>query len=62
MAQKSDARETSKIDSQRASDWASYLEKGPVASPDFMEGIEDIPVQERESPAERLNPRRKNRN
>jgi len=28
--------------------WTSYLAEGPVASADFMEGIEDLPVQERE--------------
>jgi antitoxin VapB len=35
--------------SPRPSDWSSYLSEGPIASPDFMEGIEDLPVQERES-------------
>lgn len=30
-------------------DWSSYLAEAPVASADFMEGIEDLPVQERES-------------
>jgi antitoxin VapB len=35
--------------SPRPSDWSAYLADGPVASPDFMEGIEDLPVQERES-------------
>jgi len=34
--------------SPRPSDWSSYLADGPIASPDFMEGIEDLPVQERE--------------
>ncbi|HTW57523.1 MAG TPA: type II toxin-antitoxin system VapB family antitoxin [Terriglobales bacterium] len=33
--------------SPRPSDWSSYLVDGPVASEDFMEGIEDLPVQER---------------
>ena len=35
--------------SPRPLDWASYLAEAPVASPGFMEGIEDLPVQERES-------------
>jgi antitoxin VapB len=34
--------------SPRPFDWTSYLADAPVASPDFMEGIEDLPVQERE--------------
>ena len=29
-------------------DWSSYLAAGPVASEGFMEGVEDLPVQERE--------------
>ena len=29
-------------------DWSAYLGGGPVASAAFMEGIEDLPVQERE--------------
>ncbi len=33
--------------SPRPSDWTLYLAEGPVASEDFMEGIEDLPVQER---------------
>ncbi|HEY6349396.1 MAG TPA: type II toxin-antitoxin system VapB family antitoxin [Candidatus Angelobacter sp.] len=32
----------------RPLDWSSYLAAGPVASQSFMEGIEDLPVQERE--------------
>jgi len=35
--------------SPRPSDWSSYLKEGPVASADFMENVEDLPVQERES-------------
>ncbi|HLJ46570.1 MAG TPA: type II toxin-antitoxin system VapB family antitoxin [Bryobacteraceae bacterium] len=35
--------------SPRPLDWSSYLGEAPVASADFMEGIEDLPVQERES-------------
>ncbi len=35
--------------SPRPLDWYSYLAEAPVASADFMEGIEDLPVQERES-------------
>jgi antitoxin VapB len=34
--------------SPRPSDWSSYLADAPVASPTFMEGVEDLPVQERE--------------
>jgi antitoxin VapB len=33
--------------SPRPTDWATYLAEAPVASADFMEGIEDLPVQER---------------
>lgn len=35
--------------SPRPLDWSSYLAEAPVASADFMEGIEDLPVQVRES-------------
>ena len=35
--------------SPRPFDWTSYLAESPVASQDFMKGIEDLPVQERES-------------
>ena len=34
--------------SPRPSDWSSYLAEGPFASGNFMEGVEDLPVQERE--------------
>lgn len=34
--------------SPRPSNWDVYLENGPVAPADFMAGIEDLPVQERE--------------
>jgi antitoxin VapB len=34
--------------SPRPSDWSSYLSEAPVASTSFMEGIEDLPAQERE--------------
>jgi len=34
--------------SARPADWSAYLTSGPVASDEFMEGIEDLPVQERE--------------
>src|SRR5260370_42714515 len=34
--------------SPRPFDWTSYLAEGPVASANFMEDIEDLPVQERE--------------
>ena len=33
--------------SPRPADWSSYLAEAPLASADFMEGIEDLPVQER---------------
>jgi len=32
--------------SPRPTEWGSYFIDGPVASPEFMEGIEDLPVQE----------------
>jgi antitoxin VapB len=35
--------------SPRPLDWSSYLREAPVASADFMESIEDLPVQERKS-------------
>ena len=35
--------------SPRPSDWSSYLADSPVASPRFMEGVEDLPPQERDS-------------
>ena len=34
--------------SARPEEWSSYLADGPVVSPEFMEGIEDLPVQKRE--------------
>ena len=34
--------------SPRPFDWTSYLAEAPVASASFMEGVEDLPVQERE--------------
>jgi antitoxin VapB len=34
--------------SARPTDWAAYLASGPVASDEFMGGIEDLPAQERE--------------
>jgi antitoxin VapB len=34
--------------SPRPSDWSSYLADSPVASEAFMDGVEDLPVQERE--------------
>jgi antitoxin VapB len=33
--------------SARPKDWSAYLASGPVASEEFMEGVEDLPVQER---------------
>ena len=35
--------------SARPMNWSSYLASGPVASKEFMEGVDDLPVQERES-------------
>ena len=29
-------------------DWTAYLTSGPVASKEFMEAVDDLPVQERE--------------
>lgn len=34
--------------SARPKDWTAYLTSGPVASKEFMQGVEDLPVQERE--------------
>ena len=34
--------------SPRPTDWGTFLTEGPVASEDFMVGVEDLPVQERE--------------
>ncbi len=34
--------------SPRPFDWATYLAEAPAASASFMEGVEDLPVQERE--------------
>jgi antitoxin VapB len=33
--------------SPRPTDWTSYLSEAPVASSEFMEGVDDLPVQER---------------
>jgi antitoxin VapB len=33
--------------SPRPQDWSSYLDGGPVASEDFLKGVEKLPVQER---------------
>jgi antitoxin VapB len=33
--------------SPRPSDWSTYLAEGPVASEAFMDGIEDLPPEER---------------
>jgi antitoxin VapB len=35
--------------SPRPTDWSAYLEDGPSASPSFMNNVEKLPVQERES-------------
>ena len=34
--------------SPRPTEWGTYLTDGPVASAGFMEGVEDLPVQERQ--------------
>jgi len=34
--------------SARPENWSSYLTSGPVASPEFMDDVDDLPVQERE--------------
>lgn len=34
--------------SARPQDWSSYIAEAPVASSSFMEGVTDLPVQERE--------------
>jgi antitoxin VapB len=34
--------------SARPADWSAYLASGPVASREFMEAVEELPVQERE--------------
>jgi len=33
--------------SPRPADWSDYLAHAPVASPGFMEDVEELPVQER---------------
>ncbi|MEZ5605418.1 MAG: hypothetical protein R3E41_14730 [Burkholderiaceae bacterium] len=33
--------------SPRPSSWHAYLAEGPAAPDDFMEGVEDLPLQER---------------
>jgi antitoxin VapB len=33
--------------SARPKDWSAYLDSDSVASEEFMEGVEDLPVQER---------------
>ena len=34
--------------SPRPVDWSSYLDDAPVASKEFLQGVEKLPVQERE--------------
>lgn len=36
--------------SPRPEDWSVYLQSGPIASEEFMEGVEDLPPQDRELP------------
>jgi antitoxin VapB len=33
--------------SARPEDWSAYLTSGPVASDEFMDGVDDLPVQDR---------------
>jgi antitoxin VapB len=33
--------------SPRPADWSDYLAEGPVAAAQFMDNVEDLPVQER---------------
>lgn len=33
--------------SPRPTDWSEFLASDAIASPEFMEGVEDLPVQER---------------
>lgn len=35
--------------SPRPRDWREFLATAPIASPEFMSDVEDLPVQERES-------------
>jgi antitoxin VapB len=35
--------------SPRPTDWGTYFSDGPTASREFMEDVEDLPVQERET-------------
>ncbi len=34
--------------SARPRDWSDYLGSGTIASKEFMEGVDDLPIQERE--------------
>jgi antitoxin VapB len=34
--------------SARPKDWSDYLASGPIATEDFMDGVEDLPQQERD--------------
>jgi antitoxin VapB len=34
--------------SARPGDWSAYFAPGPVASNEYMENVEDLPIQERE--------------
>jgi HEPN domain-containing protein len=40
----------------RSGNWSHYSATAPVASTEFMEGIEDLPVQERDSPKDKVGP------
>lgn len=47
-----------KLDSSRPKDWSAYLAEHPIASEEFMEGVDDLPVQERSFFATLREPRR----
>lgn len=34
--------------SARPTDWSDYLASGPIATDDFMDGVDDLPQQERD--------------
>jgi len=36
------------VPSPRPQDWSSYLDDDPVASPEFMQDVEKLPVQRRQ--------------
>jgi len=62
MSDESKNADRSTLDQKRPSNWTSNLANGPIASPGFVEGVEDVPVTERRATPQRLKPSRKNRN